>query len=629
VSDLIERANLTIDGDVMLSVSMAENGIELWSGKFDPSSETAMEACAKAIHNKNPGLKVEVILSRLRAIVASDLELIDEHGRHWSKPSELPSSLPDVMPYDSELLPESIGAAVNDVAKRMGCPTDYPAAAVLVAMAAVVGNIIGIRPKQNDNWLVIPNLWGCIIGRPSAKKSPSALFAEKLIRGLEAKERAKLEKEIAKLKSQMIVNKIKAGELERKMKDSFRDGRPTMTEEQRLETAKEMRACDLEIPVPRRIITSDCTIEKLIDLLGIHPQGMLLWVDELVSWLRSLDKDSNADVRPKYLTLWNGQGVLNIDRMGRGETTCNTPCLSLFGCATPGGISAYVSDAVKGGRGDDGLLQRLQIAVWPDLMETDDIVDIQPDSVAMKRAKAVFERLAEIQPLVLRDPMCGEDEKYPWVRFDCNAQQVFNQWWQSKQIRSRADGASEAFESHLVKYDSMVPSIALILHLCDGGEGSVGVEATKRAVRWAEYLESHARRVYAIAASPERQTALPLLRRLVQWDRKKVIRLNSIRKKGWSGLTTDAGIEAALDCLEDCGWVQSHKSERTEKGGRPTKDYFLHPEAGKILGEHENSTTKTPKTPSMRELKDGAEVGFGGFDGAISKKSNRKLPVRE
>ena len=44
----------------------------------------------------------------------------------WSDPQDLPDELPPVMPYSSDLLPPSIGRAVDDIAERMQCPPDYP-----------------------------------------------------------------------------------------------------------------------------------------------------------------------------------------------------------------------------------------------------------------------------------------------------------------------------------------------------------------------------------------------------------------------------------------------------------------------------------------------------------------------
>ena len=43
----------------------------------------------------------------------------------------------------------------------------------LVALAGVVGAAIGIKPKRRDDWLVVPNLWGGVIGPPTKKKTPA------------------------------------------------------------------------------------------------------------------------------------------------------------------------------------------------------------------------------------------------------------------------------------------------------------------------------------------------------------------------------------------------------------------------------------------------------------------------
>jgi hypothetical protein len=48
---------------------------------------------------------------------------------------------------------------------------------VAVAMMTALGSIIGhshqIRPKQFDDWIVVPNLWGIAIASPSQLKSPA------------------------------------------------------------------------------------------------------------------------------------------------------------------------------------------------------------------------------------------------------------------------------------------------------------------------------------------------------------------------------------------------------------------------------------------------------------------------
>ena len=43
----------------------------------------------------------------------------------------------------------------------------------MCGLAAVLGNKVRIRPKQHDDWQVVANQWGALIGRPSAMKTPA------------------------------------------------------------------------------------------------------------------------------------------------------------------------------------------------------------------------------------------------------------------------------------------------------------------------------------------------------------------------------------------------------------------------------------------------------------------------
>jgi putative DNA primase/helicase len=465
-------------------VELLHDGAPIERSEYDPKNDKDRKRAAEVLHSKAPALSVDAIDAELRAIDLAGLELIDERGMVWRAPDGLPDPLPVVMPYSSELMPESVGAAIDDIAERMQCPPDFPAAAMLVAMAAVIGCRIGIRPRRMDDWLVVPNLWGCVVGRPSLKKTPAIRTAEMRVRGIEARD--------AELKAQALT----AAALDRRMADANRKAiqrnletaarQGDRVEMERLAAELEALAAE-DYPVARRIITNDATIEKLGELLTVHPAGLLLWVDELLGWMRSLDREDKAGVRQQFLTLWNGIGRLNIDRVARGEMVVESACLSVFGCCTPGALAEYVAAAQRGGRGDDGLIQRLQVAVWPDSPREYRQVDQLPDSMAQCALRDVFELLADLEAIeaAKRDP--DDPKAIPWVRFDGDAQVVFNEWELALQLRIRARDMPEAFESHLSKFASLMPSVALILHLAMGGRGAVSAAAAKMAVRWCEY----------------------------------------------------------------------------------------------------------------------------------------------
>ena len=591
---LVNMAHRKLDGKISLAIVRSDNQQSAWSGDVDLSCTADVQRVAAEVHKAIPGVSTKSVVSQLQTIDPSGLDLIDSDGRLWTKPKALPDPLPEVMPYDSDLLPACVDSAVADVAYRMQCPPDYVACAVLVAMGAVVGNRIGIRPKQEDSWLVIPNLWGCIIGRPSMKKSPSASFAENLIRGIEDRDRKRIEPMIADSKRDALLAEQKRKSMEKDLKKAVDDDQ-SESEQKRI-ASELVSIAAIQAPTSRRIITTDSTIEKLIDMLNQHPLGMILWRDELVSWIRGLDREDQAGVRQQFLTLWNGYGRINVDRIGRGETVCESPCLSIFGCATPGGIQDYVQGALRGGRGDDGLLQRFQVTVWPDEPSEVKVIDRKPDQLALQRVRDLFERLAGLDVRGIADDQC-EPSEIQWIRFNPPAQEVFNEWLASKTQRCRSESMPEAIESHLAKYDKLVPAIALLIELCDGSERAVSKRSVQRAVGWVQYLESHAMRLYAVAACPERVVASPLLNRLIGWDKDRPIRVREIKHKGWRGLSDPKVIESTLEALEADGWLQSIEDGKTLRGGRSTMTYFLHPEAKKWIGILGDGTTKTTKTP--------------------------------
>ena len=74
--------------------------------------------------------------------------------------------------------------------------------------------------------------------------------------------------------------------------------------------------------------------------------------------------------------------------------------------------------------------------------------------------------------------------------------------------------------SHLAKYRSLMPSLAVILHLIDrvdaGVGGPVSGVAAERAATWCRYLERHARRLYATVTDRVRVAAALLASRIAR-----------------------------------------------------------------------------------------------------------------
>src|ERR1700722_8537303 len=107
----------------------------------------------------------------------------------WPEPKPLPTGLLPVAPFDLDFLPLSIGPWVADIADRMQCPLDFVGVPATVALGSVIGRKIGIRPQCRTDWIEVPNLWGCIVGRPGTMKSPAMQQALAPLHRLEAEAR--------------------------------------------------------------------------------------------------------------------------------------------------------------------------------------------------------------------------------------------------------------------------------------------------------------------------------------------------------------------------------------------------------------------------------------------------------
>jgi putative DNA primase/helicase len=487
------------------------------------------------------------------AQLAAHLDAINE----WPEPVPLPDGLPDVMKFDPELLPDSLRAWIVDIADRMQCPMDFPAVAAMVVVSSLVGRRVGIAPKRSDDWIVVPNLWGGPVASPGLLKTPALNEVMKPLKQLQAAAMARFDADKAEAAARQIVNEQLSRVFKDQIKKAVRDGRNAEASEQaeriaRLEQEKP--------PACRRYIVNDSTVEKLGELQNENPNGLLLFRDELAGFFRNLEKQGHEADRAYYLECWAGDGSFTYDRIGRGTLHIEGACLSILGGIQPGPLASLVRD--MRGTGDDGLLQRFQLLVWPDAPRTWRNVDRAPDYAARARVEAVINRLDRITA----ENVGADPGRIPVLRFDDDAQQLFDSWRQTLEQRLRSGAEHPMLEAHLAKFRSLVPSLALLCHLCDNVDGPVGETALLRAIAWAEYLESHARRIYAPAINPDMDAARLLLARIKKAELPSHFSPRDVYRNQWSGLTEPKQVEAAIRVLSDFDWIRT----RTEPtAGRP------------------------------------------------------------
>lgn len=260
----------------------------------------------------------QATVAELDADIRAALLLDGEtHLDGWPAPREIKTELPPAPAFDANvLLPKPLANFVLDEADRMPCAPDYIAAALIVCLGSVIGARCGIKPKRRDDWIVVPNLFGGIVGDPSAKKSPALGTVTRFLDRLEAKEAEKMEDAQKVYAAEMAAYEAHQSAVKASMKKAA-TGKPDQ-DKMALAMADMQALEEPEPPHQRRFKSNDSTVEKLGDLLVDNPQGLLVFRDELIGLLASWEKEGREGDKAFYLEGWNGTASFNIDRIARG-----------------------------------------------------------------------------------------------------------------------------------------------------------------------------------------------------------------------------------------------------------------------------------------------------------------------
>ncbi len=511
--------------------------------------------------------------------IAKSISKYETKNNVWSKLLQLPKSDTQVPSLSLDYIPEPLRLWMGDISERMQVPIEFIASPALVGISSVIGRQIGIHPKQKDDWHVVPNLWGAIIARPGFFKSPAIAEALRPVDFLTNKAQKEFESGKVGVKTKEEILKAKIDGLKELIKKATRKGNFHDVDPLRQDLEKTLEELESNFIIEKRFKTNDATVEKLACLIKENPKGILVLRDELSGWLKSLQKSGREGDREFYLESWNGYGSFTVDRIGRGTLHVPALCLSIFGGLQPSKIDAYLNQ-ITNNYGDDGLLQRFQILVYPDIQKKWRNVDRRPNKEAAEIAQKVFSALANIK--IVNAPehslLCG-------LHFSKDAQVIFDEWRMQLESRLRSpDSKSPVFESHLAKFRSLVPSLALIFHLIENYAQAeinitdeIQVGSIRLALKWASFLELHAKKVYADLLFPNLKAAHVLAKKIAHNQIQDGDSLRSIYRRQWTLLRSLSELEPALCILEDAGWI---KIETVKSGLKLTEVIRINPSLG-------------------------------------------------
>jgi putative DNA primase/helicase len=470
-----------------------------------------------------------------------------------------------------------------DIVERVQCPAEFVAVSAITMLASVVGRQCGIHPRQRDDWVVVPNLWSLVVGPPGILKSPA--FHESLhpLRRLEQSARATYEAEMEQYAFAATEAKARREVLENELKKTLKLGGDTSS----LQTKYEHLAVDP--PIEHRYIVNDSTVEKLGALLNENPHGLMLFRDELYGFLATMDRQGHENDRSFYCEAWAGTSAYTYDRISRGTLHIQAACVSILGGIQPGRLARYLREMFAG-HGDDGLIQRFQLAVYPDVSPSWQNVDRAPNLEARQRVVKVVTALSNLDAAAF-GALAAAPDAVPCLRFAEDAQARVDQWREEIECKIRgADGEHPVVVSHLAKYRSLLPSLALLFHLTDTADGSppgpVSLASFELAAAWCDFLEEHARRIYQSLTAGVDLTVRLLASKLIAGKLGTLpttFRARDVYRQQWAGLADREAVALALGVLVDLGWLRCDEEPPSpSRGGRRTFRYATNPNLGSM-----------------------------------------------
>jgi putative DNA primase/helicase len=499
--------------------------------------------------------------------VKAAIDNATEYREDWPIPDPIDVSLPPVPEFDYALLPDKVMPYVRDVCKRMQCPPDYVAVSMMAALGAVIGRRVGIRPKQEDNWTEFPNLWGMLVGRPAMKKSPAMNAGFAGLRKLEKAAALNWEEDHKQYLQNCVLAELRNKQIKNNLQEKLKKD---------LNAHLDLRLDEPEEPSMVRYTANNFSPEAVVEVLRHNPNGLLCYRDELIGILKTWEKEGQEDTRSLFLQGWSGNMPYTTDRIGRG-LNLHVPavCLSVFGSTQPGVIAEFVRHAVKGGVGDDGLIQRFGLMVYPDKQDENCIkfVDQSPNLSAQVEMESLFEFISEATPEDFLAEQ-GEYDSTPFLRLDPEAYELFKEWNISNEKRILGGELHPALESHLSKYNKQLLGLALICHIASGGKGAVSAIAMDQALAWLEYLEPHAHRIFFAVSSVKTDAAKILLKRIDKAELEDGFTVREVYRKGWAFMSTQEEAQGVINLLVEHGYL---KATPSQSAGRSTTKYLINP----------------------------------------------------
>jgi hypothetical protein len=328
----------------------------------------------------------------------------------------------------------------------------------------------------------------------------------------------------------------------------------------------------------RAVFTSDCTIDKLSEILADNPRGILYTVDEFESWLgqhEAFSRDWGSRGRGEWMRLYDG-GPHQVDRIKRGSFFVKNWGASLLTATTPAALTRLANKLPA-----DGLFQRFMVFAVQAMRDRDPAAA----SFIVQRAQAAYSHR-----LIALFGHAAALYEHPIVHLSAEAAALYEA--EEKRLRALVEAAEnigDGFAAHIAKHTGMLARVALCFHALDdsllGDDGTpahpcsanCSAATLRLAIGFIRRAYQHAHAIYTqcLGAGSPLELARAIARsaladEMPSFNRREITHAC----RAFRGATEWQRI-GALRALQDYAWIEGD-TLLPEHGGRWTVNPRVH-----------------------------------------------------
>lgn len=370
-------------------------------------------------------------------------------------------------PFPLDVFPAEMRDLVTHGAKSLNCSREIIASSMLAVVGTALGGEkrITVKPSYHPT----PTIWMATVADSGHRKTPAlALVIDPLVR-LEYK----FEKEHKK--------------------------------------AVKEKAEDDPDPVRRRIVTTDATMESLVRLLRDNPHGLIIYSDELLSWVDGINKyrGGKGNDQTQLMSIFSNSQT-SLDRVTGESVSVESPFLCVAGCIQPSVLYRLGNNNNM----TNGFVARLLFTYPPPVkMEYDE------EGIAF----AVTRKYEQLITRIYRwqDESC----RCHCPRYSKAAKSLIKEWWDKHFADELPQLKDESLKAAWHKFEDYFHKFSLILHESHRMAGNIEysyseihLDNVRRAIKLIEYYKREAVKVHA---EIQRDTMEQDLEKLLEWIRSR------------------------------------------------------------------------------------------------------------